>query len=149
MSKLSLQDVARRMRDIDICMLTTRSPAGGLESRPMSNNKNVDWEGDNWFFADGSSSAAQDIASNPQVNVAFSKEPALLQKPVFFSVMGEAELITDRSEMERHWDKDIEIWFKDGLDTPGLVLIHVRATSVKYWDGHDEGELRVPALAAA
>lgn len=143
MGHLTLQDVAKKMRDIDLCMLTTSTTTGGLESRPMSNNKNVDWEGDNWFFADGSSSAAQDIAANPQVNIAFSKEPGLLQKPVFLSVMGEAELVTDRAEMAKHWDKDIEVWFKDGLDTPGLVMIHVHASSVKYWDGMEEGEVRV------
>lgn len=143
MSQLNLQDISKIMRDLDLCMLTTKTSDGGLESRPMSNNRKVDYDGDNWFFTDGASSAAQDIAANPQVNVAFSREPGLLTKPVFLSVAGTADLVHDRAEFEKHWDKDIEAWFKDGIDTPGLTLIHVSATSIKYWNGYEDGELRL------
>lgn len=140
---LSLQDVSEAMRDIDLCMLTSKTAAGDLESRPMSNNRKVDYDGDSWFFADRSSSAAQEIARDPDVNLAFSRLPGLLTKPFFLSVTGKAELVDDRAEMERHWDKDVELWFKDGLDTPGLVMIHVKAERLKYWDGNEEGEIRL------
>ncbi len=142
MGQLSLEDVSKAMRDIDLCMLTTNG-AGGLESRPMSNNRKVDYDGDSYFFADGNSSAARDIAGDPAVNIAYSQLPGLLTKPVFLSVTGTAELVTDRAEMEKHWNPDIEAWFKDGLDTPGLVMIRVHADTLKYWSGHDQGEIRV------
>ncbi|WP_031235534.1 pyridoxamine 5'-phosphate oxidase family protein [Asticcacaulis sp. AC402] len=140
---LSLQDISKTMRDIDLCMLTSKTVTGELSSRPMSNNRKVDWNGDNWFFADGISSAAQEIAANPKVNLAYSREAGLLSKPFFVSVTGHAELVNDRAEMEKHWVKDSEAWFKDGLDTPGLVMIHVKADRVNYWDGMDQGELRL------
>ncbi|WP_031236355.1 pyridoxamine 5'-phosphate oxidase family protein [Asticcacaulis sp. AC460] len=140
---LSLHDISKTMRDIDLCMLTSKTVTGELEARPMSNNRKVDWDGDTWFFADGGSSAAQEIAANPEVNLAYSREPGLLTKPFFLSVTGHAELVNDRAEMEKHWNKDIELWFKDGLDTPGLVMIHVKADRLKYWDGMEEGELRL------
>lgn len=45
--------------------------------------------------------------------------------------------------MAQHWVKDLERWFEQGVDTPGLVLIHVRAIRVHYWDGEDQGEIAV------
>ena len=41
--------------------------------------------------------------------------------------------------------KDLDVWFKDGIDTPGIVLIHVHATSVHYWSGMDGGEVALQA----
>ena len=36
------------------------------------------------------------------------------------------------------------MWFKEGVDTPGLVLIKVHARRIKYWDGvKGEGELKL------
>ena len=36
---------------------------------------------------------------------------------------------------------DLDVWFEDGIDTPGLVMIHVRAERIHYWDGKDDGEV--------
>ena len=51
------------------------------------------------------------------------------QPPVFIAIQGEAELIRDTSEFEAHWIKDLQRWFENGVDTPGLVLIKVHANS--------------------
>ena len=40
-----------------------------------------------------------------------------------------------------HWTKDLERWWPDGIETPGIVLIHVRGLCAHYWDGEDEGEI--------
>ena len=48
-----------------------------------------------------------------------------------------------------HWDKSLDRWFEQGIDTPGLVLIEVDAKRIHYWDGEDEGEVRLGATAAA
>ena len=45
--------------------------------------------------------------------------------------------------MEEHWLKELEQWFKDGLDTKGIVMIHVKAKRIKYWHNEDEGEVKV------
>ena len=54
---------------------------------------------------------------------------------------GRAELIRDKAAFAAHWTKDLDRWFEQGVDTPGLVLIEVQATRVHYWDGEDEGEI--------
>ena len=33
--------------------------------------------------------------------------------------------------------------FKDGVDSPGLVLIKAHATRIHSWDGEDQGEVKV------
>ena len=40
------------MRDLDFCMLTTHAADGGLHARPMSNNGEVEFDGDVWFFSE-------------------------------------------------------------------------------------------------
>lgn len=143
MGDLTLKDISEKMKDIDICMMSTRNASGGIEARPMSNNREVDYNGDSYFFADGGCSAAQEIEKDPVVGLSFIDEPAIMGKSFYLSVTGKADLIRDKEVFKKHWVKDLEIWFKDGIDTPGLVLIHVKASSLKYWNGMTEGELKV------
>jgi general stress protein 26 len=37
----------------------------------------------------------------------------------------------------------LDRWFVNGVDTPNIVLIKVKATRITYWDGEDEGEVIV------
>ena len=53
----------------------------------------------------------------------------------------QAELIQDKAAFREHWVPDLERWFGQGVDTPGLVLIKVRANRIHYWAGEDEGEV--------
>ena len=119
-----------------------------LESRPMSNNREVEYQGDSFFFAYDDCSAAQEIKQKAEVNLGFIHNK-LLGKNFYLSVTGNAELIYDKAEMKKHWSKDIEIWFKDGIDTPGIVLIKVHADRLKYWHGTEEGEVSVSSAMAA
>ena len=47
----TLAEIAEMMRDIDFAMFSTHSTGGTIASRPMSNNRDVDYDGDNWFFS--------------------------------------------------------------------------------------------------
>ncbi len=138
---LTLEEINKTMRHIDLCMLTTKKADGGLESRPMSNNKDVDYDGDSYFFTTADSSAAQEIAADPQVNITFTQLPSLISAGFYLSVSGKAELSDDKAQFEQHWVKDVEAWFKEGVDTPGLRLIKVKAKVLKYWHNYEEGEL--------
>jgi len=42
--------IAKLMAAMDFCMLTTRTKGGRLHARPMSNNGEVEFDGDVWFF---------------------------------------------------------------------------------------------------
>ena len=144
MAEKTLSDISDAMRKIDFCMLTTRSEGGELASRPMSNNGDVRYEGDSFFFSYDDARSVSDIGQDPKVGVSFAGGKGVFGRPpIFIHVEGHAELIRDRQAFEAHWVPDLERWFKDGVDTPGLVLIKVRAQRVHYWDGEDEGEVKV------
>lgn len=140
----TLADLSSKMRDIDFAMLSTHAQGGAIGARPMSNNREVDYDGDSYYFTHDSTTMVQDIGRDPQVGLSFLGKSGLLgQRPFFVAVEGRAELIRDKSAFAEHWTKDIDRWFENGIDTPGLVLIKVHATRVHYWDGEDEGELTV------
>ena len=145
----TLADISEKMRDIDFCMLTTRAANGAIASRPMSNNREVDYDGDSWFFTCEDAHMVGEIAADPQVALTFQGRSGLFGvRPFFTTVEGRAELIRDKTQFRAHWANGLDRWFKDGVDTPGLVLIRVRADNVHYWDGEDEGTVQMSGVTA-
>ena len=147
----TLADLAEKMRDIDFTMLSTRAEDGTIAARPMSNNREVDYDGDSWFFTCDDTRMVADIAANPQVGLSYQGKAGIIgQRPFFLAIEGRAELIRDKARFAEHWTKGLDMWFEQGIDTPGLVLIKVRGERAHYWDGMDEGELLLGqgALAA-
>ena len=145
----TLTELAETMRDIDFTMLSTRAEDGKIGARPMSNNRDVDYDGDSWFFTCDDTRTVADIARDPQVGLSLQGKAGLLGKPpIFISVEGKAELIRDQALFAAHWNKDMELWFDQGIDTPGLVLIRVRAERIHYWDGKEEGEVALEMAGA-
>ncbi|HEX7874512.1 MAG TPA: pyridoxamine 5'-phosphate oxidase family protein [Sphingobium sp.] len=140
----TITDLAEKMKDIDFAMLSTHSPGGTIGARPMSNNRDVDYDGDSWFFTTDDTQMVADIGRDPQVGLSFQGKAGLLGlRPFFIAVEGRAELIRDKAQFAAHWTKDLDGWFKQGVDSPGLVLIKVHAASAHYWDGEEEGEVLI------
>ena len=138
----TLADLSDRMRDIDFTMFSTRAADGSIAARPMSNNREVDYDGDSYYFSYDDARTIEDIGRDKQVGLSFQGKAGLLgMRPFFVSVEGAAELIRDKSQFEQHWTSDLDRWFKEGIDTPGLILIKVHAQRIHYWDGEDEGEV--------
>ena len=144
MSDKSMADLAKTMRDIDFAILSTRTEGGALAGRPMSNNRQVDFDGDAYFFTCDDTRTVADIERDPKVGLAYQSKSGMLgMRPFFLTVEGRAELIRDKASFAEHWTQDLEMWFKQGVDTPGLVLMKVVAERIHYWDGYDEGEIKV------
>lgn len=135
-------DLAEKMRDLDFCLFSTKAADGTIAARPMSNNREVAFDGNSWFFADDSARLVAEIAAEPAVGLGFQGKAGMLgMRPLFIAIEGEAELIRDRAQFADHWTKGLERWWPDGIDTQGLVLVKVIARRVHYWDGEDEGEV--------
>jgi general stress protein 26 len=140
----SLADLAEKIRDIDFAMLSTHTRGGAIGARPMSNNRDIDYDGDSYYFAFDDALMVDDILHDPKVGLSFQGTSGMLgMKPFFVAVEGTAGLIRDQAAFRDHWTKDIGRWAKDGIDTAGLVLIKIHADRVHYWDGGDEGEIRL------
>lgn len=140
----TLPDLAKKMADLDFAMLFTRSEGGELAGRPMSNNGEVEFEGDAYFFTYSSSRIAQDIAKDTKVGLSYQGSGGLLGKPpIFIALEADGSLIRNKAAFAERWSKDLDRWFEQGVDTPGLVMIKVSATRIHYWDGVQEGDVDV------
>jgi general stress protein 26 len=141
---MSLADLSEKMKAIDFAMLFTRAASGAMAGRPMSNNGDVQYQGDSFFFTFEPSHTVEDIERDANVALSFAGAKGLLGKPpLFIAVEGIASLIREKSEFRKHWTKDLDRWFEQGVDTPGVVLIQVHATRVHYWDGDEDAEVSV------
>lgn len=138
MSAKSLSDLSKKMRKIDVAMLSTHTEGGAIAGRPMSNNGQVEYDGTSYYFTWENSRMVADIVRDPKVSLAFQGRKAFL-----VAVAGKAELIRDKDQFEAHWTPDLDQWFDEGVDTEGLVMIKVRAARVHYWDGEDNGEVKL------
>ena len=138
----TLEQLSEKMKDIDFAMLSTHGDDGTIAARPMSNNREVDYDGDAWFFADEGARMIADIQADPAIGLAYQGTSGILgQRPFFLAVEARADLIRDKARFAEHWTDGLERWWPDGIDTPGLVLIRARGRRAHYWDGEEEGEL--------
>ena len=145
----TLAELSEKMRDIDFCMLTTHGANGVIASRPMSNNREVEYDGDSWFFTCEDAHMVGEIEADPGVSLIFQGKSGLFGvRPFFATVEGRAELIRDKAQFEAHWTSGLDRWFKQGVDTPGLLLIKVRAAKAHYSDGEEEGTIQLAGVTA-
>jgi general stress protein 26 len=119
------------VKDVDICMLTTVDERGELRSRPMSNNREVEFDGDLWFFTYGSSHKVDEVGRVPKVNASFAD----VGKQQYASLTGRAEVVRDRAKIEELWQPHMRAWFPEGVETPDIALLKVVVERAEYWDG--------------
>ena len=130
-----LMAVAKLLADLDICMLTTRTEDGSMRGRPMSNNGEVEYDGDSWFFARADSRKIGEIEAEPSVGLAF----IATEQGTWINVEGHATVVRDDVERKRAlWLKDLERWFENGPEDPEVVLIKVSAVHIDAWGGEED-----------
>ena len=138
MATKKINEISKLMRKLDICTFTTQSSRGVLNSRPMSNNGDVEYDGNSYFFTYEGSQKIKDIENNPQVSLSFNGP-----KDLYLAITGKAKIIRSRNKMEDHWLPELKQWFEKGLDTPGIVLLHVKASRMQYWQKAKQGEFEI------
>ena len=138
MATYSLKKIAGLMSKLDICMMVTHAKRGGLNSRPMSNNGDVKYNGQSYFFTYEKSQKIRDLEANPEVSLNFEGKGDL-----YISVSGKEKLIRNKKAFEEHWVDSLNQWFPKGIDSPGMVLIHVKGSQLHYWQKNKEGKIRL------
>lgn len=131
-----LAAIAQRMRDLDICMLSTTGE-DGVATRPMSNNGQVEYDGDTWFFARRDSAKVREIEAEPAVGLGYIAS----ERATWIAIEAVAEIVDEPAEKRARWFEDLRQWFENGPDDPEVVLIRASATRVRAW-GQD-GDLDV------
>lgn len=120
--------VGDAMAAIDFCMMQTVGEHG-VNTRPMSNNGEVQYDGDNWFFARRSSTKVAEIRADDRVHLAFADHAG----PSFISVWGTGEVVDDVDMKKRLWQPSLERWFDKGPEDPDVTLIKVSAQRIQTW----------------
>ena len=143
MKHKSIEEISKRMAGIDIAILSTHTENGQIANRPMSNNGDVQYDGTSYYFTFEQSRTVSDIQANPKVALGFTSEGGIFSDAIYVAVEGNAELIRDKAAFKAHWTSDLDRWFEQGIDTPGVVLVKVKASRITYWDGEDEGEVKM------
>jgi general stress protein 26 len=138
--ELTLEHVANEMQGIDIAILSTHTSDGRIACRPMSNNGDVKYDGSSFFFSYEQASCVSDIGRDPNVALGYSSS-GIIGGSVYIAVEGAAKLIREKAAFEARWTPDLDAWFENGIDTPGLVLIKVEAKRIKIWEKNQEREL--------
>lgn len=135
MKKASLKTIAERMKNLDFCMMVTQDEQQVSYSRPMSNNGKVEYDGDSWFFTYEDSHKVDQIKENKHVPLIYQTDDML-----FIECTGTGEIIKDKDTLKEKWVEGLDQWFPEGVDTPGICLIKVQASRVRFWHKEEEGE---------
>lgn len=122
-----LETIRSIMKSTRIAMLTTVDGDGPLHSHPMTVQE-AEFDGDCWFVASDESDTVQQLQTNSRVNLAYSGSSQWL------SLAGTAEVVRDQAKKKELWNTFTDVWFTDGETDPSVILIHVTAQSVQYWD---------------
>ena len=133
------------VKAVDICMLTTVDEGGVLRSRPMSNNREVEFDGDLWFFTYGTSHKVDEIGRVPKVNASFADVDA----QQYASLTGQAEVVRDRARIEELWKPELRAWFPEGVETPDIALLKVSVERAEYWDSSQSIVAHAVSLVAS
>lgn len=115
------------IRDFDTAMLVTRTPDGGMRSRPLAIADSRD-DGGLYFATSIESPKVAELEVEPRVNV------ALQGKAKFVSVTGEARIERDRALIDQLWSESWKVWFPQGKDDPSLCIVTVEPSEAAYWD---------------
>lgn len=137
MKAASLKAIAEKMKNLDFCMMITQDGRHGYHSRPMSNNGKVEYDGNSWFFTYEDSNKVRQIEADAKVALIYQTDDML-----FIECYGQGSIIRQRAKMEERWVDELNQWFPQGLDTPGICMVKVEATRVQFWGKDGDGEYK-------
>ena len=131
----AIPEIAELLRKIDTCMLATRGDGGELHARPMSNNGQVEWDGDSWFFAPADGRLVAEIEANPEAVTTYRADDRF----AWVALSGSADVVDDPEQKRRLWLDELERWFPNGPDDPNVALIRFSSTAAQWWTDQGDG----------
>ncbi|MFD2163314.1 pyridoxamine 5'-phosphate oxidase family protein [Paradesertivirga mongoliensis] len=126
------RELASKLANIKIAMLTTITEQGKSHSRPMYTFELKD-DGIIWMFISKESRKLKEIQANPDVLLNYSNP----QHDLYIAVNGKAEISNDTSKIEELWSDRFKMWFPYGKEDPNLCLLKIIPQEAEYWDTPD------------
>lgn len=134
--KEKVQDLVSFMESCKFGMMTTRIESSGLlTSRCMALAAKEGGGVDLLFHTNTESGKTDDLKSEPKINIAF-----LNSTGEWASVSGEADIVTDREMIRKHYSPALKAWLGDledgkhdgGPEDPRIGVIKVKALTATY-----------------
>jgi general stress protein 26 len=127
---------------IGFCMLAT-SHGNSIRSRPMSASIRRD-ERAFYFLTDVNNHKDDEIARDPNVNLAFADSKAMK----FVSISGKASVSDDRAKIKELWSTPAKAWW-DSEDDPSIRVLKIVPDTAEYWDSPGKLVSMIKMAAAA
>lgn len=128
--------------DIHTVMLTSSTPSGMLDGRPMGVQQ-LDDTGVLWFFTGDDTAKVEEIQRNPGVALSYIDT----RKATYVFARGSAVVLKDRAKAQELWSPLAKAWF-DGPDDPNLSLLRVQVESAEYWNDPAGGLVSILRVGA-
>lgn len=133
LSRKEANDKIKKLAEkADACLFTTNLTSLPLTTRPMS-TREVDDEGNIWFFSREGSNKNLEIEKDNRVQLFYSNMTGF----EFLTIYGQATIIKDTAKAKELWSAIAKTWFNEGYDDPELTLIKVVPEDGHYWDTRD------------
>ncbi len=129
------------IEQVRVGMLTTIGKNGVFSSRPMWVQE-VDSYGQVWFFTSKASFLIDQVRGNSKVQLTFADSA----KNKFLTANAVATEVSDKERMKELWDPTLRAWFKEGLETPDIVLLKVSLEEAEFWDSPNSAVVRIVGL---
>jgi general stress protein 26 len=133
---LSRQEANEKIKELalkaDMCFFTTNLSQLPLSTRPMS-TRDVDENGDIWFFSRKGSTKNEEIAADNRVQLFYSNH----SNYEFLTLYGTATIIKDDEKAKELWSAMAKTWFNEGYTDPELTLLKIVPEAGHYWDTKD------------
>jgi general stress protein 26 len=82
-----------------------------------------------WFFAAKDHALVQKIGPRQRAIATFASKG----HDLFATVQGTLSVNTDRSVLDRLWNRHVAAWYPSGKDDPSLVLLRLDAQQAEIW----------------
>ena len=125
----ALARVKDLVEDIDFTMLTTTDDEGNLVSRPMS-TRQMDDAGDIWFFTSEDTEKVDEARAHRDVGLSYCDAKGMR----YVSIGGVASVVHDPAKMHELYTPSLDVWFEQGLATPGITLLKVTPKVAEFWE---------------
>lgn len=142
MAENDVERVWDLMEKIGLCMLSSRE-GEDIRSRPMAAYVDRGAEAV-YFLTDADSHKDEEIAAQPNVNLAFADTDG----QNYVAVTGRAEISNDREKIREIWSTPAKAWW-DSPEDPAIRVLKVTPKDAQYWDSPGTATSYVKMLAAA
>ncbi len=114
---------------VGVCMLTTKTLEGELNTRPVEARPNRD-EGFVYIVTDIRSAKEHEIDRDPNLSFNFIDQ----QSNAYLAIAARGDVLFDPTAVKQHWKETDSLWW-EGPDDPNVCVIRAELMSASLWDG--------------